>query len=106
MKRFDDLLPEEREPQHEELITLLQRAYRRPAPVPPTEQEEVITQVRERLVKADHGDSFNGDRPIPQIGVLDSSPHTAVSRFPLMLQGLVTALRLHSSMLRHLRALL
>ncbi len=79
MKRFDDLLPEEREPQHEELITLLQRAYRRPAPVPPTEQEEVITQVRERLVKADHGDSFNGDRPIPQIGVLDSSPHKAVS---------------------------
>ncbi len=79
MKRFDDLLPEEREPQHEELITLLQRAYRRPAPVPPTEKEEIITQVRERLVRTDHGDSLNGDIPIPQIGVLDSSPHQAVS---------------------------
>src|SRR5262250_3012453 len=79
MKPFDDLLPEEQEPQHEELITLLQRAYRRPVLVPPAEQAQIIARVRERLVQTDQGTSLNGDLLVPQIGVLDSSPHQAVS---------------------------
>ncbi len=79
MKPFDDMLPEEQEPQHEELITFLQRAYSRPVMVPPAEQAQIITRVRERLVQTDQGDSLNGDISLPQIGVLDSSPHQAVS---------------------------
>jgi len=103
MKPFDDLLPEEQEPQHEELILLLQRAYRRPVLVPPTEQAQILARVRERLVQTDQGaslngnlvvpvsafsmksanedqeDSLNGNLVVPQPGPLDSSPHQAVS---------------------------
>jgi len=79
MKPFDDMLPEEKEPQHEELITLLQRAYRRPVFVPPAEQEQIINRVRERLIETDLRDSLNEDRPVSQIGVLDSFPHKPVS---------------------------
>jgi hypothetical protein len=79
MKPFDDLLPEEKEPQHEELITLLQGAYRRPVFVPPAEQEQIINRVRERLIETDLRDSLNEDRPVSQIGVLDSFPHKPVS---------------------------
>jgi Carboxypeptidase regulatory-like domain/Viral BACON domain len=79
VKPFDDILPEEQEPQHEELITLLQRTYSRPVMVPPAEQAQIIARVRERLVQADHEDSLDGDISLPQIGVLDSSPHQAVS---------------------------
>src|SRR5229473_498931 len=73
------MLPEEQEPLHEELITFLQRAYSRPVMVPPAEQAQIITRVRERLVQTDHEDSLNGNIFLPQIGVLDSSPHQAVS---------------------------
>src|SRR5713226_1903878 len=73
------MLPEEQEPQHEELITFLQRAYSRPVMVPPAEQAQIITRVRERLVQTDQWSSLNGDISLPQIGVLDSSPHQAVS---------------------------
>ena len=79
MKPFDDMLPEEKEPQHEELITLLQRAYSRPVFVPPAEQEQIINRVRERLIETDLRDSLNEDRPVSQIGVLDSFPHKPVS---------------------------
>jgi hypothetical protein len=79
MKPFDDMLPDEKEPQHEELITLLQRAYRRPVSVPPAEQEQIINRVRERLVETDLRDSLNEDGTVPQIGVLDSFPHKPVS---------------------------
>src|SRR5258708_37515776 len=79
MKQCDDMLPEEKEPQHEELITLLQRAYSRPVFVPPAEQEQIINRVRERLIETDLRDSLNEDRPVSQIGVLDSFPHKPVS---------------------------
>ncbi|HLX56744.1 MAG TPA: hypothetical protein VKR83_06950, partial [Ktedonobacteraceae bacterium] len=107
MNRFDDLLPEEIEPQHKELITLLQRAYSRPVTVPSTEQAQIIAQVQARLVQTANGDSFNRDVPLPQIGVLDSFPHQAVSptgkprrdkrRFPLM--ALIAAAMLISMLL-------
>src|SRR6266566_2591848 len=79
MKPFDDILPEEKEPQHEELITLLQRAYRKPVIVTPDEQAQIITRVRERLMNGVIGDSLNEDMPEPQVGVLDSSPRMPVS---------------------------
>ena len=53
MKPFDDILPEEQEPQHEELIAFLQRAYRRPLMVPPAEQAQIITRVRARLFEVE-----------------------------------------------------
>jgi len=80
MNNFNDLLPEEREPQHEELITLLQRVYRKPVPLSPTKQAQVLERVRERLMKTELEDSLHEDMPISQIGVLDSTPHKAVSQ--------------------------
>src|SRR5260370_33269646 len=47
--------------------------------VTPAEQAQIITRVRERLVQADKWSTLNGDISLPQIGVLDSSPHQAVS---------------------------
>jgi hypothetical protein len=79
MNNFNDLLPEEREPQHEELISLLKRAYRKPALLSPTNQEQVIERVRERLLQMGLEDSHNEDLPESQTGVLNSTPHKAVS---------------------------
>jgi hypothetical protein len=79
MKPFDDRLPEEKEPQHRELATLLQRAYRRPVPVPPPEQGQIMAGVRERLMRANAGDSYHGDMPHPQTGEFDRPPRQAVS---------------------------
>jgi len=79
MKPFDDMLPEEKEPQHEELITLLQHAYRRPVSVLPAEQDQIINRVRERLMEKDLRDSLKEDGTVSQIGVLDAFPHKPVS---------------------------
>ncbi|HEX9133410.1 MAG TPA: hypothetical protein VF844_14055, partial [Ktedonobacteraceae bacterium] len=79
MKPFEDMLPEEKEPQHEELITILQRAYRKPVPQLPMKEAQVIERVRERLMQAELEDSPNEDILIRQRGVLDSTPHKSVS---------------------------
>jgi hypothetical protein len=79
MKRFDDLLPEERVPQHEELITLLQRAYRQPVPLLPIKEAQLIERVRERLMQSGFEDVTTEDIPVPQRGVLDSTPLKSVS---------------------------
>ena len=70
MKPFDDILPEEKEPQHEELITLLQRAYRKPVIVTADEQAQIIARVRERLMERVLVDSLNEDMPEPQADFL------------------------------------
>ncbi len=80
MKSFDDLLPEEQEPQHEELILLLQRAYRRPLLVPPAEQAQILARVRERLVQTDQGASLNGHILVPGIGGHSSFPSRPEAR--------------------------
>jgi Viral BACON domain/Carboxypeptidase regulatory-like domain len=80
MKPFDDLLPEEQEPQHEELILLLQRAYRRPLLVPPAEQAQILARVRERLVQTDQGASLNGHILVPGIGGHSSFPSRPEAR--------------------------
>ncbi len=49
MKPFDDMLPEEQEEQHKELITLLQQAYHRSLASTASTQEQVIQRVGERL---------------------------------------------------------
>ncbi len=52
MRPFDDSIPEEIEPQQQELLTLLQHAYARPAPLMTGEQEQLLARVRERLLSA------------------------------------------------------
>ncbi len=80
MKNFSDLLPEEREPQSEELITLLKRAYRKPDSLSSELQAQVLERVRKRLMKTELEDSPIEDILLPQEGVMDSTPHKAVSR--------------------------
>src|SRR5260221_8886231 len=46
---------------------------------PTAEQAQIITRVRERLVQTDQWSTLDGNISLPQIGVLDSSPHQAVS---------------------------
>jgi hypothetical protein len=46
---LNDRLPEEREPQYEELTTMLQQAYSKPASVTPDRQAQILARVRERL---------------------------------------------------------
>ena len=71
MNRFDDLLPEEIDPQHKELITLLQHAYRKPVLVSPMQEAQVMKRVRERLMQLELEASLNKDMLEPQIGVLN-----------------------------------
>jgi hypothetical protein len=79
MNRFDDLLPEEKVPEHEELITLLEHAFRAPASVSSTEEDKVIERVRERLFHIRLEDSpQEEDVPESETGVLDSNPHITV----------------------------
>jgi hypothetical protein len=79
MNRFDDLLPEEIEPQHEELISLLKRAYRKSVPLLPMKEAQIIERVREQLMQSGFEDVTTEDIPVPQRGVLDSTPHKSVS---------------------------
>ena len=79
MNRFDDLLPEERVQEHEELITLLEHAYSVPISLSSTEEEKVIERVRERLLQIGLEDSpQEEDVHESQTGVLDSNPHITV----------------------------
>ena len=60
MNRFDDLLPEEKVPEHEELITLLEHAFCAPVSVSSTEEDKVIERVRERLLQIGLEDFSSG----------------------------------------------
>src|SRR5258707_4740176 len=75
----DDLVPEEGEQAYNQLLALLRSSSQKRVPIAATEQAQIIARVRERLVQTDQGDSFNGNLPLPQIGVLDSIPHQAQS---------------------------
>src|SRR5216683_2410041 len=70
MQPFDDMLPEEREPQYEELITLLQQAYHSPMPVGTTKQAQILSRVQARLMETDPGTSLTEDMPVPANGRL------------------------------------
>ena len=75
----DDLVPEEGEQAYTQLLALLRSSSQKRVPIEATEQAQIIARVRERLVQKDQGDSLNGKLPVPQPGVLDSSPHQAES---------------------------
>src|SRR6266481_5772169 len=75
----DDLVPEEGEQAYNQLLALLRSSSQKRVPIAATEQAQIIARVRERLVQTDQWSSLNGDISLPQIGVLDSSPHQAVS---------------------------
>jgi hypothetical protein len=74
MQPFDDMLPEERAPQYEELITLLQQAYHSPMPVVTTKQAQILSRVQARLMETDPGTSLTEDMPLPANGRLGSPP--------------------------------
>ena len=81
MKPFDDSIPEETEAQHLELVTMLQHTYTKPVPLAPNEQEQIIAQVRERLLRIDQVDTQNEDSSSMQVGIADSTLRPSVA-FP------------------------
>ena len=80
MKPFDDLLPEERDPQYEELITLLQQANHNPMLVDSTRRAQLLSRARARLMQTDLEASFTEDRPVPEMRGLGSSPSKPEAR--------------------------
>ena len=61
MKPFDDMLPEEQEEQHRELITLLHQAYRQSLASTASAQEQAIQRVGERLAMMEDNDALSGE---------------------------------------------
>ncbi len=72
MKPPDDLLPEERDPQYEELITLLQQANHSPMLGDPTQRAQLLSRVRARLMRTALKGSFNEAMPVAADGGLGS----------------------------------
>ena len=77
MKPIDDALPEEREPQHEELLPSLQRLYQQPVLLTSYEQAQAVARVRERLLRADtrEEEMLNDDI---QVTIVDLPPQAPV----------------------------
>lgn len=76
---FDDMIPEEREERHKQLITLLRRGLREPVAISPPEQSQIIALVRERLTQADDLASRPEAMPVQQPGQTGSSPRARTS---------------------------
>jgi hypothetical protein len=74
MKLPDDLLPEEQDPQYEELITLLQQANLNPLLVDPTERAQILSRARARLFQTDPEVSRPEEMPLPADGGPGSPP--------------------------------
>lgn len=72
MNPFDDRQPEEKDPQFEELIALLQRANLDPMIVDPTERTQILSQARARLFPTDPEVSRYEDMVILQVRGLGS----------------------------------
>src|SRR5258707_9159404 len=64
----DDRLPEEKDPQYEELIPLLQKANLNPLLVDPTERAQILSRARARLFQTDPEASFTEAVPVPADG--------------------------------------
>jgi hypothetical protein len=83
VKPFDDRLPEEQDPQLEELISLLQHANLSPIFVDPTLREEILSRTRTRLVQLDSRTSLTEDIPAIEMegpGSLPSKSKTRIDR--------------------------
>src|SRR5258708_15837389 len=72
MKPLDDLLPEESDPQYEELITLLQQANHSPMLVDPIQRAQILSRARARLMRTDLEASFTEAMPVAADGGLAS----------------------------------
>ena len=93
---FDDMIPEEREEQHKQLIALLRRGLREPVVISPPEQSQIIARVRERLTQADDLSPRLEEMPVQQPGQTRSRPKVRISsrrgRLPRFVNGLVAVL--------------
>jgi hypothetical protein len=69
---MNDMLPEEQDPQFEELITLLRQADLNPPLIDPTEHAQIISQARARLFSTDFATSKSEHMPISEL----STPNT------------------------------
>src|SRR6266849_8913321 len=76
---FDDMIPEEREEQYKQLITLLRRGLREPVAISSPEQTQIIARVRERLTQADDLASRPEAMPVQQPGQTGSRPRARTS---------------------------
>ena len=74
MKLPDDMLPEEKDPGYEELITLLQQANLNPMLVDPTERAQILSRARARLFQTDPEVSKPEEMPVLEVSELDSFP--------------------------------
>lgn len=74
MNPLDDALPEEREPQQQKLLPLLQQLYPPPTPLTTDEQAQALARVRERLLQAEATvwDTLDDDT---EVGIVDLPPH-------------------------------
>ena len=84
MKPFDDILPEEQEEQHRELITLLRQAYQQSLASTASAQEQAIQRVGERLATMEDNVAFSEVTLPGQLNVEQASSreHEAVGGRP------------------------
>jgi hypothetical protein len=80
MKPIDDMLPEERDPQYEDLIIFLQQANHSPILVDPTQRAQILSRARTRLMQTDLGASRTEDMPAPEMRGLASPPSLSLAR--------------------------
>lgn len=76
MKHFDDMLPEEQEPQYAELLPMLQRLHHQPT-TPTDKQSESVARVRERLLDAEIN-AQGISRDTPQAGAMNLFPQSPI----------------------------
>ena len=70
---FDDMIPEEREEQHKQLIALLRRGLHEPVALTSPEQSQIIDRVRERLMQGDDFSSHPVAMPVQQAGQIGAT---------------------------------
>jgi hypothetical protein len=80
MKPLDDMLPEEQDPQYEELIALLQRANLSPLVVDPAQRAHILSRARSRVMQVDPEVSITEHLPVPEIRELASLPSRPKAR--------------------------
>ena len=74
MKLPDDMLPEEQDPQYEELITLLQNVNLNPLLINTTERAQLLSQARARLFQTDPEGYQTAAMSVPTLSELGSFP--------------------------------
>jgi RNA polymerase sigma factor (sigma-70 family) len=80
MNGFDEKQLEEKDPEHEELLTLLQHANLDAMFVDPQDQEQTISKVRARLFPTDHEVAQPDAHEMSELGSLPSNPRARHER--------------------------